>query len=175
MNCNFKLRRVRVGRITISKDLPIGVRSLHLDRRYRVRGVADWPPEIIADYIMLNPPVVVRRDDSYDAIGNLRSVELSGYLNPQTKVHVWEHESLKLQNLQAESAALEFLTSAFGALDPNRFEESILSLWSLYRGHENFPDLISTKCALAGFLGVNRRRLSKPVIEKTQPTFRPPE
>ena len=175
MNRNLKLRRIRTGNILISSRLPLSVQSSYLDQRYRVRGLAELPPEIIQEYILLHPPVVIRGDGSYHAIANLRSVMLSGYLHAKTKIQVLEDDSIKLGNLRAESAALEFLTASFGALDPDRFEDSILPLWHGYREHPNFPDEISSKSALAKFLNVNRRRLSKRVPEQTQPRFRSPE
>lgn len=168
-------RRIRAEQLVVAQNLPVSIQCLYSDRRYRVRGVADWPSEIIHDYIVLHPPVVIKRDGAYHAIGNLRSVELTGYLHPKTRVTVLEHAPVPLHKIQAESAALEFVTVTFGALDPVAFEQSVLSFWELYKGHENFPALIRTKQALGRFLAVNRRSLSKPMPEKIDSTFRRPE
>ncbi|SNC59446.1 hypothetical protein SAMN04487881_0058 [Marinobacter sp. es.048] len=171
-------RRVRAEQLVVAQNLPVSIQSLYSDRRYRVRGIADWPSEIIYHYIVLHPPVVIRRDGFYHAIGNLRSVELTGYLHPKAWVPVLEHAPVPLRKMEAESVALEFLSTTFGALEPIAFEQSALSLWELYKKHENFPALISTKQALARFLAVNRRRLSQPaqpMPQKTHPTFRRPE
>lgn len=168
-------RRVRAERLVVAQNLPVSIQNLYSDRRYRVRGIADWPSEIIHDYIALHPPVVIKLDGVYHAIGNLRSVELTGYLHPKTRVTVLEHAPVPLRKMEAESAALEFVATTFGALEPAAFEQSALSLWELYKGHENFPALIRTKEALGRFLAVNRRRLSQPMPEKIHSTFRRPE
>lgn len=168
-------RRVRAEQLVVAQALPVSVQNSYSDRRYRVRGLADWPSEIIYDYIALHPPVVIKLDGVYHAIGNLRSVELSGYLHPKTRVTVLEHAPVPLRKMEAESAALEFVTVTVGAMDPTAFEQAALSLWKSYKKHENFPALISTKQALASFLAINRRSLSRPMPEKINPTFRSPE
>lgn len=171
----LQYRRLRAEQLIVAQDLPVSTRNLFSHHRYRARGLAEWPQDIILDFIVLHPPVVIKHPDGFHAIGNLRSVELAGYLHPKLRIPVLVHSPVAQRQLLAQSAALEFVTMTFGALPPGAFEQSALALWELYKSHERFPGNIRSKIQLAQFLSVNRRTLSQAIPEDIQPTYRSAE
>jgi len=168
----LRYRRIRVDQLMVSQDLSLNARNLLPNLLYRARDLSEWPQEIISEYIALHPPVVIARQRGFHAIGNFRSVELAGYLDPKTRVSVLEHAQVPQHKLLARAGLLEFLTISFGALCPAVYEQSVLPLWELSKSSEGFPESIHSKQGLARFLSGDRKKFSRPKPEELQPTYR---
>lgn len=167
----LRLRRISAGKLRLADNLTFAFNDVLNNRQYRLRNPTSWPIEIIQTVIAAHPPIVIKREKVFHAIGNLRSVELAAYLRPETRVLVLEHAPLPENKILSQCAEFEFLTLAFGSLAPSFLDQSALSLWEHYKAHENFPPQIQTKLALADQLAVNRRRLSRKAPKEVKLTF----
>lgn len=168
---SLRSRQVRAQNIIIAHELPVAMRNIFSDRRYRVRDVASMPLENIHNYIAMHPPVVIKSADMFHAIGNLRSVELSAYLDRKARIAVLEHEPVSHKKMAEMIIALEFGKLTFDALEILHFEQTALALWSLYKTQEGCPSAISTKKGLATLLSVNRRKFSMKTQGQLQSRF----
>lgn len=168
---NLQYRHVRAHSIILAQDLPVAMKNLLADRCYRVKDIANMPVENIRQYIALHPPVVFKNDTLFHAIGNLRSLELLGYLQTAERVPVLQLRKIPRKKIAETAIAWEFGKTTFDALEPLQFEQTVLALWDLYHTQQNCPPVIHTKIGLAKFLSINRRKLSKSVPDQIEPSF----
>ena len=172
MDQNYlRYRRVRADSILLAQELPVAMKNLLMDRRYRVKEISSMPSKNIYEYIALHPPVVVKKADRFHAIGNLRSVELLAYVASNAKVSVLLCEQIPQRKFAEMTVALEFGKLTFDALEPLQFEKTALALWQLYHSQETCPPAVKTKRGLANLLSVNRRKFSVKIPDQLKSNY----
>jgi hypothetical protein len=163
MTDQFKTKKMRVDRLTLSPHLPAEYRRMLLGLMYRASMFSQLPQQLLIDYVMTHPPVgTLGADGQFYVTSNVRSLAIKSHLPADTRILVLIDTGTQRTDLEFIAAQRELLNCIVPAMKGDSYEYTLVALWDVViRGVSGLAPLVPTQTDLAKLAGVRRQSLSE--------------
>jgi len=163
MTDQFKTKKVRVDRLTLSPHLPAEYRHMLLGLMYRASILPQLPTQLLIDYMMTHPPVgTLGADGQFYVTSNVRTLAIKCHLPRDTRILVLIDVGTQQTDLEFIAAQRELLNCIVPAMKGDSYEYTLVALWDVVlKGGGGMAPLVPTQTDLAKLAGVRRQSLSE--------------